>query len=245
MRERYGYHLFGQSALVARRLVEAGTRLVTVFWDEFGQSCGAWDTHEQAEKRLKTELCPGLDQTFSALWKTWMRAGCWTKRWWSAWASTAAPRSRRSATAWPMAAITGRGAYSGLFAGCGIARGAVVGQSDAEAGLGPGSPGQPQGRAADDLSPDGRRCRSPAARPPEPPAAHRRRRRSRLRNARAGVAAAYPTLLAAGIAGHRHGCCWISNSVRASALRRKTSSFFDVCFSIQGTAFSYHFRASS
>ena len=36
VRESYGMTLFGQAALVARRLVEAGSRLVSVFWDEYG-----------------------------------------------------------------------------------------------------------------------------------------------------------------------------------------------------------------
>src|SRR5581483_3250432 len=36
LRESYGMTLFGQASLVARRLVEAGSRFVTVFWDEYG-----------------------------------------------------------------------------------------------------------------------------------------------------------------------------------------------------------------
>ena len=44
IRESYGMTLFGQAALTARRLVEAGSRFVTVFWDGFGQFSGcAWD----------------------------------------------------------------------------------------------------------------------------------------------------------------------------------------------------------
>ena len=66
-REKYGYHLFGQSTLLARRMIEAGTRVVSVFWDEFGRSCGAWDTHEKLTQRIRNELCPGFDQSFVAL----------------------------------------------------------------------------------------------------------------------------------------------------------------------------------
>src|SRR5438552_1878290 len=47
LRERYGQHLFGQATLQARRLIEAGARLVSVQWDEFGLSDGSWDTHER------------------------------------------------------------------------------------------------------------------------------------------------------------------------------------------------------
>ena len=69
LRNRYGHHLFGQSALLARRLVESGSRLVSVFWDEFAVSCGTWDTHEKQTSRLRDELCPGFDQAFTALFE--------------------------------------------------------------------------------------------------------------------------------------------------------------------------------
>jgi hypothetical protein len=59
-RERYGATPFGQGALAARRLVEAGVRFVTV-------SLGGWDTHAQNFNNLKTKLLPSLDQTLSAL----------------------------------------------------------------------------------------------------------------------------------------------------------------------------------
>ena len=53
--------LFGQACLAARRLVEAGGRFVTVFWDGFGQFAGcAWDTHANHYPRLKEYLLPGL-----------------------------------------------------------------------------------------------------------------------------------------------------------------------------------------
>jgi len=64
MRDRYGRHLFGQSTLLARRLVEAGTRFVTVAWDApdgFG-----WDSHGHSND-VKNHLVPGLDQSLSAL----------------------------------------------------------------------------------------------------------------------------------------------------------------------------------
>jgi hypothetical protein len=44
VREQYGMTLFGQSSLVARRLIEAGGRFVSVFWDEYGLADSAWDT---------------------------------------------------------------------------------------------------------------------------------------------------------------------------------------------------------
>jgi hypothetical protein len=68
IRERYGLTLFGQACLAARRLVEAGGRFITVFWDGFGQFAGcAWDTHANHYPRLKEYLLPGFDLAYSAL----------------------------------------------------------------------------------------------------------------------------------------------------------------------------------
>ncbi len=59
-RERYGPTPFGQSALAARRLVEAGVRFVTV-------GIGGWDTHSKNFDALKTKNLPQLDTVLSAL----------------------------------------------------------------------------------------------------------------------------------------------------------------------------------
>ena len=68
VRENYGPTLFGQSCLVARRLVEAGSKFITVFWDGFGQfgNCG-WDTHNNHYPRLKEYLLPGFNRAYPAL----------------------------------------------------------------------------------------------------------------------------------------------------------------------------------
>ena len=64
LRDRYGRHLFGQSALMGRRMLEAGARFVTVLWDcPDGYS---WDSHIGSHDVGK-HLLPGLDQTLSAL----------------------------------------------------------------------------------------------------------------------------------------------------------------------------------
>jgi hypothetical protein len=61
-------NLFGQSCLAARRVVEAGGRFVSVFWDGYGQFSGcAWDTHANHYPRLKEYLLPGFDLAYSAL----------------------------------------------------------------------------------------------------------------------------------------------------------------------------------
>lgn len=69
LRERYGMNLHGQAVLQARRLVEAGVPLVTVFWQNDGITNVSvyWDTHSRNFIDLKTRLCPATDQAFSAL----------------------------------------------------------------------------------------------------------------------------------------------------------------------------------
>ncbi len=64
MRERYGLNPHGQSVLQARRLVEAGVPLVTVFWPSDGIKNVSvyWDTHNRNFVDLKTRLMPPADQ---------------------------------------------------------------------------------------------------------------------------------------------------------------------------------------
>jgi hypothetical protein len=67
LRSRYGANLFGQSLLLARRLVEAGTRFVEVKWYDWD---GAWDIHgynSTGIERMEEELCPRFDQGTTAL----------------------------------------------------------------------------------------------------------------------------------------------------------------------------------
>jgi hypothetical protein len=67
VRERYGRHKYGQSLLLARRLVEAGVRLVTVYWGgKVNNPVPHWDTHLNNNRRLRDELLPPFDQCFSA-----------------------------------------------------------------------------------------------------------------------------------------------------------------------------------
>lgn len=67
LREKYGMTLFGQAALTGRRLLEAGCRLVSVFWDEYQVVNTAWDTHFDHFTRLGNELLPGFDAGLSSL----------------------------------------------------------------------------------------------------------------------------------------------------------------------------------
>src|SRR4029078_13063898 len=66
-RRLYGSSLFGQSCLAARRLVEAGSKVVSVFWDEFGLARSGWETPWGHLNRMKKELSPGFDQGWYGL----------------------------------------------------------------------------------------------------------------------------------------------------------------------------------
>ncbi len=70
LRDRYGRNRFGQSVLLARRLVEAGVSLVQVNWTrmkEDDNNSPAWDNHQKNAFRCKNVLMPVMDQAYSAL----------------------------------------------------------------------------------------------------------------------------------------------------------------------------------
>ena len=69
VRDRYGRHAFGQSALLARRLVEAGVRLVQVNWvrHDSGKGGQGYDSHRDHLEWCKNELLPPTDAAFAAL----------------------------------------------------------------------------------------------------------------------------------------------------------------------------------
>src|SRR5205085_2623806 len=67
-RDRYGRNTFGQCCLLARRLIEAGTRFVEVNWPKVANSDNhSWDTHTGLSKRLKDQAAPMFDAGLSAL----------------------------------------------------------------------------------------------------------------------------------------------------------------------------------
>jgi hypothetical protein len=132
VRERYGMTLFGQAALVARRLVEAGGRLVSIFWDEYGLADSAWDTHYQHYPRLRDELCPSFDRAYSGLVRDLEARGLLGE--------TAILCLSEHGRTPQLASVKGGGrdhwsrAYSAVFAGGGFAAGRVVGKTDRVAG---------------------------------------------------------------------------------------------------------------
>lgn len=66
LKDAYGRNTVGQSALIARRLVEAGSRFVTVV-DRNRPESGDWDSHANNDKRHRDVLVPVLDQVLSTL----------------------------------------------------------------------------------------------------------------------------------------------------------------------------------
>lgn len=65
LREAYGRNTYGQSILLARRLIEAGTRMVTMKWAP--DVLSTWDTHKNNFGKLRDELLPQLDAGLSSL----------------------------------------------------------------------------------------------------------------------------------------------------------------------------------
>jgi len=131
-REQYGMALFGQSCLAARRLLEAGSKFVTVCWDEYGLVNTGWDTHVHMRSRLQDELGPGFDNAFATLLEDLDARGMLDD-------TAIVVMSEHGRT--PMVQkVSGGGrdhwsrAYSALFAGAAFAKGRIVGRTDRIAG---------------------------------------------------------------------------------------------------------------
>lgn len=128
LRESYGMTVFGQGCLAARRLVEAGSTFVSVFWDEFGLAGSGWDTHWDHYNRMRQELCPGLDMGLSGLLRDLDARGMLDETLVLVLSEHGrTPRLNRAKGAgrdhWAKA-------YTCLCAGGGVARGNVVGRTD-------------------------------------------------------------------------------------------------------------------
>ena len=65
VREQYGRNIYGQSVLLARRLIEAGTRVVTISWAPDANA--TWDTHGSNFAKLKNTLLPQFDAACTSL----------------------------------------------------------------------------------------------------------------------------------------------------------------------------------
>jgi len=141
VRERYGRHLFGQSALMARRLVEAGVRYVTVHYDCVdGYS---WDSHRNSDD-VRRHLLPTFDQACSALLTDLDERGLLQET-----LVVAVGEMGRTPKANPQ---WGRDhwstLFSGLVAGAGIPGGTLYGASDKDAAFPVDTPVRPEDLAA-------------------------------------------------------------------------------------------------
>jgi hypothetical protein len=126
LRDRYDRTLFGSSALIARRLVEAGVRFVNVTWDFPGDN--SWDTHADNFNWLRGAL-PSLDLTYSALLGDLQSRGLLDETLvvlMSDMGRTPQVNANAGRDHWSYA-------YSVLFAGAGIRGGTVHGASDGHA----------------------------------------------------------------------------------------------------------------
>ena len=128
VRESYGMTIFGQACLSARRLVEAGSKFVSVFWDEYGLAGSGWDTHWDHYGRMKNELMPGFDMALAGLIADLDQRGQLDDT--LVMVLSEHGRTPRLNNARGGGRDHWSQAYTTLFAGGGIARGRVVGRTD-------------------------------------------------------------------------------------------------------------------
>jgi uncharacterized protein (DUF1501 family) len=123
LRDRYGRHKFGQSCLLARRLIENGVRFVTI-------TDGGWDTHQNNFKSLKTSRLPPIDQGLPALLTDLQNRGLLETTlvvWLTDFGRTPNINSASGRDHWASAGFA-------IMAGAGIPGGAVLGATDDEGG---------------------------------------------------------------------------------------------------------------
>ncbi len=134
VRDRYGRNRFGQSVLLARRLVESGVSLVQVNWTRWKDDLAvapAWDTHAKNSERLKKALMPPMDQAYSALLEDLQQRGLLDETlvvWMGEFGRTPKVNARGGRDHWGHV-------FSVALAGGGIQGGRVHGASDAQGGF--------------------------------------------------------------------------------------------------------------
>ena len=152
LRDAYGRHTYGQSCLLARRLVEAGAKFVTVYFSDSigGQSTerGGWDTHGFNNTRMypiveKYHL-PITDQTLPTFLYDLDSRGLLDETlvvWMGEFGRTPKINANVSRDHWP-------NCYTALLAGGGVRRGFVYGASDKEGAKPAKDPVKPDDLAA-------------------------------------------------------------------------------------------------
>lgn len=140
VRERYGRNKFGQSLLLARRLLEAGVPIIQAAMG----IVQTWDTHVDNWGRLKNTLLPQLDQGLAALMDDLVENGLLDQTLVIVMGEFG--RTPKVSTL-PGQTLPGRDhwahAYSGMFAGAGVRGGQVIGETDAIAAYPKSTPWSP------------------------------------------------------------------------------------------------------
>ena len=122
-RDRYGRNTYGQSVLMARRLVESGVRFVTVY---YSPGIGGWDTHKDNFKTLKATRLPHTDMAVSSLLEDLDRRGLLDETlviWTGDFGRTPKINKDAGRDHWPPCQTV-------MLAGGGIRGGALIGASD-------------------------------------------------------------------------------------------------------------------
>jgi len=135
MRDNYGRNTFGQSCLLARRLVEAGTRVVEVIWPKVANSdTHSWDHHVGLTDRMRDRSAPMLDRGLSAFMADMDSRGLLDETLVVAIGEFGRSPIKGVSTSGNGNSADGRDhwpyCYSAIMAGAGIKRGYVHGQSD-------------------------------------------------------------------------------------------------------------------
>ncbi len=129
VRDRYGRNRFGQSVLLARRMVEAGVSLVQVNWTRAKDDTAAspaWDTHQKNTYNLKRTLMPTMDMAYSALLEDLAQRGLLDETlvvWVGEFGRSPKINGGAGRDHWGYV-------FSGALAGAGIRGGQVIGASD-------------------------------------------------------------------------------------------------------------------
>lgn len=134
-RDSYGRNTFGQCCLLARRLVEAGTRFVEVIWPKVANSdFHSWDVHVDLSKRMKSQCAPMLDAGLSGLISDLDQRGMLQDTLVVALGEFGRSPVRGVSTSGNVNNDDGRDhwpyCYTAVIAGAGVKRGVVYGKSD-------------------------------------------------------------------------------------------------------------------
>ncbi|MEQ9407325.1 MAG: DUF1501 domain-containing protein [Fuerstiella sp.] len=148
-REKYGRNTFGDSCLLARRLVEAGTRVVEVIWPKVANSDNhSWDHHNGLSTRMKNQSAPMLDGAISGLISDLDERGLLEETLVIVVGEFGRSPQRGVSTSGNGNSDDGRDhwpyCYTGIIAGAGVKRGNVHGRSDKTASAPLENPVHPQ-----------------------------------------------------------------------------------------------------